>query len=76
MTADLGRPAYQGYLNQNCVTIAEVAKSAGYRTLMSASGTSAEVTTAGFATSGHPGMRHIRCLRNAGRHILRATRSR
>ena len=35
MTADLGPPAYQGYLNQNCVTMAEVAKSAGYRTLMS-----------------------------------------
>ncbi|MHC4636985.1 MAG: arylsulfatase [Planctomycetota bacterium] len=26
---------YQGYLNQNCVTIAEVLKTAGYRTLMS-----------------------------------------
>ena len=35
MTADLGPPAYQGYLNQNCVTMAEVTKSAGYRTLMS-----------------------------------------
>ena len=35
MTADLGVPSYQGYLNENCVTIAEVAKSAGYRTLMS-----------------------------------------
>jgi arylsulfatase len=27
--------AYQGYLNDHCVTIAEVLKSAGYRTLMS-----------------------------------------
>lgn len=35
MTADLGVPSYQGYLNDNCVTIAEVAKGAGYRTLMS-----------------------------------------
>ena len=34
MTGDLGVPAYQGYLNNNCVTIAEVVKSAGYRTLM------------------------------------------
>ena len=35
MTANLGTPAYQGYLNENCVTFGEVAKSAGYRTLMS-----------------------------------------
>ena len=35
MTADLGVPSYQGYLNDSCVTIAEVMKSAGYRTLMS-----------------------------------------
>ena len=28
-------PAYQGYLNQNCTTIAEVLKSSGYTTLMS-----------------------------------------
>ena len=27
-------PAYQGYLNRNCVTIAEVLKEAGYATLM------------------------------------------
>jgi arylsulfatase A-like enzyme len=27
-------PAYQGYLNRNCVTIAEVLKDAGYATLM------------------------------------------
>jgi arylsulfatase A-like enzyme len=27
-------PAYQGYLNQNCVTIAEVLKTAGYNTFM------------------------------------------
>jgi len=39
MTAPPGKPlgfegAYQGYLNQNCTTIAEVLKSAGYQTLM------------------------------------------
>jgi arylsulfatase len=34
MINDLGVPAYQGYLNENCVTIAEVLKTAGYRTLM------------------------------------------
>lgn len=34
MVNDLGLPAYQGYLNDNCVTIAEVLKSSGYRTLM------------------------------------------
>lgn len=32
--ADLGTPAYQGNLNDNCVTIAEVLKSAGYSTYM------------------------------------------
>jgi arylsulfatase A-like enzyme len=34
MVKDLGFPGYQGYLNDQCVTIAEVAKEAGYRTLM------------------------------------------
>lgn len=34
MTADLGIPAYQGYLNDSCVTLAEALKSAGYRTAM------------------------------------------
>ena len=34
MVNDMGLPAYQGYLNDSCVTIAEVLKSAGYRTLM------------------------------------------
>ncbi len=33
--ADLQRPAYQGYLNKQCVTIAEVLKEAGYGTYMS-----------------------------------------
>ena len=33
--ADMGRPAYQGYLNRECVTIAEVLKTAGYETYMS-----------------------------------------
>jgi arylsulfatase len=35
MVNDLGTPAYQGYLNDRCVTIAEVLRSSGYRTLMS-----------------------------------------
>lgn len=34
MVNDLGDPAYQGYLNDRCVTIAEVMRPAGYRTLM------------------------------------------
>jgi arylsulfatase len=35
MVDNLGTPAYQGYLNSNCVTIAEALKPAGYATLMS-----------------------------------------
>jgi len=35
MVGDKGYPAYQGYLNDRCVTIAEALKPAGYRTLMS-----------------------------------------
>lgn len=35
MVKNLGVPAYQGYLNDNCVTIAEVLKDNGYNTLMS-----------------------------------------
>jgi len=35
MVEDRGKPAYQGYLNDRCVTIAEVLRSSGYRTLMS-----------------------------------------
>jgi arylsulfatase len=35
MTADLGVAPYQGFLNQNCVTIAEALKPSGYQTLMS-----------------------------------------
>ena len=35
MVKDKGYPAYQGYLNDRCVTIAEVLKTAGYNTLMS-----------------------------------------
>ncbi len=34
MVGDMGRPAYQGYLNQQSVTIAEVLKQAGYNTMM------------------------------------------
>jgi len=35
MVEDRGRPAYQGYLNERCATIAEVLRPAGYSTLMS-----------------------------------------
>ena len=35
MVSGRGSPAYQGYLNDRCVTIAEVLKPAGYNTLMS-----------------------------------------
>lgn len=35
MVNDLGDPAYQGYLNDSCVTIAEALGAAGYHTLMS-----------------------------------------
>ncbi|MEM7342680.1 MAG: arylsulfatase [Chloroflexota bacterium] len=35
MIGNLGEPAYQGYLRDDCVTIAEVLQQAGYRTLMS-----------------------------------------
>ena len=35
MGANLGHPSYQGYLNENCVTIAEVMRNNGYATLMS-----------------------------------------
>lgn len=35
MVGNRGYPAYQGYLNDRCITIAEALKTAGYRTLMS-----------------------------------------
>ncbi|QNN22357.1 arylsulfatase [Planctomycetales bacterium ZRK34] len=35
MTGDFGRPAYQGHLNDQCVTIAEAMKPAGYYTAIS-----------------------------------------
>ena len=35
MVEDRGHPSYQGYLNDSCLTIAEVLRSEGYRTLMS-----------------------------------------
>ena len=35
MTDNYGSPNYQGYLNDNCATLAEMLKPAGYRTLMS-----------------------------------------
>ncbi|MGB4292802.1 MAG: arylsulfatase [Bacteroidales bacterium] len=35
IVSNLGYPSYQGYLNDKCVTIAEVLKMNGYRTLMS-----------------------------------------
>ena len=34
MVQDLGKPAYQGYLNKRCVTIAELLRQLGYRTYM------------------------------------------
>ena len=33
--ADMGRPPYQGYLNQECVTLGDVLRSAGYGTYIS-----------------------------------------
>jgi arylsulfatase A-like enzyme len=35
MIQDLGHPSYRGYLNENCVTIAEALRPAGYKTYMS-----------------------------------------
>lgn len=35
MVDDMGTPAYQGYLNDRCVTFAETLRAAGYQTLMS-----------------------------------------
>ncbi|NTV96592.1 MAG: sulfatase-like hydrolase/transferase, partial [Thiobacillus sp.] len=35
MVKDLGFPSYQGYLNNQCVTIAEALKLNGYNTYMS-----------------------------------------
>lgn len=35
MVADLGVPEYQGYLSQNCATLAEALRAGSYRTLMS-----------------------------------------
>ena len=35
MVGDLGKPAYQGRLNDQCITIAELLGAAGYTTLMS-----------------------------------------
>ena len=35
MTTPMPEAAYQGYLNENCVTIAEVLRGSGYRTMMS-----------------------------------------
>ena len=34
MVEDRGAPAYQGYLNDRCVTIAEALRQGGYHTLM------------------------------------------
>jgi len=34
MTGNSQRPAYQGFLNRRCATIAELLRSAGYRTMM------------------------------------------
>ena len=35
MVGNLGFPAYQGYLNNSCVTVAEVLRDHGYATFMS-----------------------------------------
>ena len=35
MVRDLGYPSYRGFLNESCVTIAEVLRASGYTTLMS-----------------------------------------
>ena len=35
MSMPMPEPAYQGHLNENCVTIAEALRASGYRTLMS-----------------------------------------
>jgi len=35
LTDNLGYPSYQGYLNDKCVTLAEMLQIAGYRTIMS-----------------------------------------
>ena len=35
MTNNVGTPRYQGHLNNNCATVAEVLNSAGYQTFMS-----------------------------------------
>ena len=35
MTADRGHPNYQGYLNERCITIAEILQEDGYLTMMS-----------------------------------------
>lgn len=35
LVLDLGRPGFQGYLNQSCLTVAEALRSGGYRTTMS-----------------------------------------
>lgn len=35
MNGDMGTPSYQGYLNDKCVTIAEMLKEEGYRTIVS-----------------------------------------
>ncbi|RMG68109.1 MAG: arylsulfatase, partial [Bacteroidetes bacterium] len=35
MTGDLGNPHYQGYLNRQCATLAELLQPAGYATMMS-----------------------------------------
>jgi arylsulfatase len=35
MTGDMGPPSYQGFLNDQCVTIAEVLQTSGFHTMMS-----------------------------------------
>ncbi|EPR71535.1 arylsulfatase [Cyclobacterium qasimii] len=35
MTGNMGHPSYQGFLNEQCVTIGEVLQTSGYRTMIS-----------------------------------------
>jgi len=51
MVDDRGFPAYQGHLNNTCVTIAEVLRPAGYTTSCPASGTWARIARTGRPTA-------------------------
>jgi arylsulfatase A-like enzyme len=64
MTRNMGIPSYQGYLNDNCVTIAETLKAEGYRTILSGKW---HVAGGNGETAPHPRpRRRIRDPRRAG----------